>query len=136
MTVIIQILAFIGFLISLYFVLVYHHLLSPNATWLPALCRMEQGVCEEIIRTRDAHLLGIPNFHVGVVFYAILFVSPFVVKPFTGIADIFMLVLGIAVGTGIYLSASLLFVLKKNCVLCFTSHGINLLLFLLFIFYQ
>ena len=132
MIVLIQILSLLGFLISLYFVLVYHHRLPSNTRWIPAFCRMEDGVCEQIIRMPDARLLGVPNFHVGIVFYAVLVLSPFVLKPFTGVADGFMIALGIAVGMGIYLTSSLLFDLKKKCVLCFAAHGINLLLFLLF----
>ena len=134
--IIFQILSLIGFLISLYFTLVYRNQLASNTPWIPKMCRMEAGDCDQIIRTPDAHLFGIPNFYLGIVLYAVCIVSPFIFKPFTGVADIFMIVLGVVVGTSLYLSYSLLRVLKKRCVLCFTTHIINLGLFLLLVYYQ
>ena len=136
MIIAIQILSVLGFLISLYFTLVYHRRISASTKWVPRVCRMEEGVCDQIIHTPEARLLGIPNFHLGLVFYLVLIAAPFVLRPFTGVADGFMIAVGIAVGTGIYLTHSLVYVLKKKCVLCFTTHSINLVIFVLLILYQ
>jgi uncharacterized membrane protein len=131
-----QILAAAGFIISLYFTLVYHRLLSPNAKWIPSVCRMEEGICDEIIHTPDARLLKIPNFYLGGIFYLLFILALLFIKPFTVVADGFMIALGFAIGMGIYLTYSLLFVLKKTCVLCLGTHVINLVLFLLLVIYQ
>ena len=43
---------------------------------------------------------------------------------------------GVTVLLGLYLTYSLLFVTRVNCVLCFTSHAINVVLFVMLLWRQ
>ena len=84
-------------------------------------------------QTRQGRLFGFPNAVAGVVYYgAALLVSTKEVwlvdygRPMVVIAAVSVLV-------SFYLAYALIVQLRVNCVLCFTSHGINVLLFLLFL---
>jgi len=127
----IGLLSLMGFLISLYFVLVYHALLEPDSRLIPSFCRMEKGSCLSIIRTRDARILGIPNFHLGILYYLVLNVLSFFPDVVNQNPGVVRIVSGGTVVVGVYLTYSLLFRIKKHCVLCYASHSINLLLFIL-----
>lgn len=125
------ILSSIGLLISLYFTLVYRGVLRSDSTMIPQFCRMDNESCLSIIKTREARIIGIPNFYLGILFYlAILAVALFpALTPY--VLDSLKIASGFTVIVGIVLSYTLLFVMKKNCVLCFTAHVVNLILFVL-----
>ncbi len=91
---------------------------------------MDNESCLSIIRMREARIIGVPNFYLGILFYlAVLAVALFpVLAPW--ILDSLKIASGFTVFVGMVLSYSLLSVIKKKCVLCFTAHGINLLLFI------
>jgi len=79
-------------------------------------------------------MFGIPNFHLGILFYLGLLVLAFSPDSLSGLGTVMKIVSGLTVVAGVFLSYSLLFVIKKNCILCFTAHSINLVLFLLLLF--
>ncbi len=130
----IGILAALSFLISSYFTAVAYRWIKPDANWIPSFCRMGEQTCASIVFTPRARVFGLPNSLLGQVFYValiaavagdFLFTEPFVY--------FFLLVSLVTVLLGIYLSYSLLFLTRVPCKLCFTSHAINLVIFILLV---
>lgn len=131
MSILIALFSFFGLIISVYFALVYHGRVEPDTRWIPRICRMEKGTCDTILHTRDAKVLGVPNFYPGLLFY--ITVLGVTISP-DAIGDRMVLIRtasGMTVILGIYLTYSLLRRVKANCVFCFASHTINLVLFIL-----
>jgi uncharacterized membrane protein len=126
----------LGFLISLYFTLVYYGLMKPSQWFIPPICRMDEGTCQTIIHTSDAKILGAPNFVLGLSYY--ITVIAYASVPFlqqTIILHRFLLAISFAtIILGVYLSYSLLFKLRTTCVLCFSSHVLNLIIVMLLFF--
>jgi len=81
-----------------------------------------------VLETPRAKIFGIPNSAFGIVIYFYLILDQFLFPPWIG-----LLLLGVALLRSVYLAYSLLFITKIPCVLCFTSHGINLTLFLIYL---
>lgn len=125
-------LCLVGVAISSYFTGVAYHWVRPDTRWIPAVCRMGEATCATIVFTPRARVFGVPNSVLGQIFYVILAFAAL-----TGALDATLpwrLLLAASLGTvllGIYLTYSLLFVTRVNCVLCFTSHAINGLIFVL-----
>ncbi len=131
MNILIVLCSSVGMVISLYFALVYHGMVEPDARWIPRVCRMEKGTCDTILRTQDAKVLGVPNFYPGILFYSTILwavISPDIAAD---TMDLIRTASGITVLLGIYLTYSLLRRVRVNCVFCFASHAINLILFIL-----
>jgi uncharacterized membrane protein len=127
-------LAALSFLISTYFTAVSYHWVQPDATWLPSFCRMGERTCASIVFTPRARVFGIPNSVLGQVFYTVLIAAVLgdflFTRPF-----VYFFLLGsfLTVLLGVYLTYSLLFLTRVPCKLCFTSHGINLVIFVLLV---
>jgi len=120
--------AFAGLSIALYFSLVYYGLIQADNRWIPSFCRMERGACMRILDTPEAKVLGVPNSVLGVLYYvAILLV------PITRFETLFLIASIFSVGLGMYLVRALVVRLKVHCPLCYTAHGINLVIANLFI---
>ena len=128
------ILAIIGFLISSYFTVLSLNWLDPADSRIPSLCRLGQQTCNRVIFSPRARVFGVPNSLLGQLFYVailigtvsrLLFVEPFY---FLFLSASFLTVL-----LAIYLSYSLLFLTRIRCFLCFTSHLINLIIFILLV---
>lgn len=122
----------LGFLISTYFTAVSYRWMRPDARWIPAFCRLGERTCATIVFTPRARVLGVPNSLLGQVFYlaiwlglggGFLFSAPHYY--FYWLASLMTVLLG-----G-YLTYSLLFLTRVPCKLCFTTHAINLAVFLL-----
>ncbi|HXG37153.1 MAG TPA: vitamin K epoxide reductase family protein [Bacteroidota bacterium] len=128
---ILGILSSLGFLISLYFSLVYHKLIPADARFIPKFCRMDQSSCESILATRDARVFGVPNFSLGLIFYLTMIIANALPELMEKAYLLLVAAAGFSVATSLFLSYSLLFRLKARCVLCFTSHVLNFLIFLL-----
>lgn len=79
-----------------------------------------------VLGTPRAKLFGIPNSVFGIALYLYLLVDLFSFPP--QVAFVF---LALALARSIFLAYSLLFVTRIPCPLCFTGHGINLVLFLI-----
>ena len=127
MTSALYLLSATGLLISLYFLLVFYKLIPPNASYIPQFCRLDERTCETILHTPYARLLGIPNFYPGIIFYILVIVF----SSDSGAIHTLLGLSGVTVLAGMYLSYALLFKLKVPCVLCFTSHGLNVAIFVL-----
>ena len=127
-------LCLVGFVISSYFTGVAYHWVRPDTRWIPAICRMGEQTCAAIVFTPRARVFGLPNSVLGQLFYAALAttaVSGALDRPPPYYA--LLVASGATVLLGVYLTWSLLFVTRVNCVLCFTSHAINLVLFVMLV---
>ncbi len=118
----------IGLLISLYFTLAHYHILKPDAAFIPAICRMDQGICRRILQAREARILVLPNFALGLLYYCAIILYVFV-QP-KGLAHVTTAAALATVVLGVYLTYTLLATLKLNCVLCYASHVNNAILFI------
>ncbi|MBI4549404.1 MAG: vitamin K epoxide reductase family protein [Candidatus Omnitrophica bacterium] len=116
-----------GLWISVYFTGVYYRWFSPDVFWVPQVCRLDEKSCLNVLQTPRAKLFGIPNSAFGIGIYSYLALSVFILPPWPGFA-----LLGAALVRSAYLAHSLIFVTKIPCRLCFASHGINLILFLIY----
>ena len=120
----------VGLAIATYFTAVAYHWIRADESWIPAFCRLGEQTCASIVFTPRARVFGVPNSLLGQIYYSALLIgSPLGVldRP-----DLFRLYLGaslVTVGLAIYLSYSLLFITRVPCKLCFTSHGINVVIF-------
>jgi uncharacterized membrane protein len=134
MLILVGLLAALGFLISSYFTAVAYRWVNPNANWIPSFCRMGEETCASIVFTPRARVFGLPNSLLGQVFYVALIVGVggdfLFMEP---LVYLYLLASLVTVFLGIYLSYSLLFLTRVPCKLCFTSHGINLVIFILLV---
>jgi uncharacterized membrane protein len=126
-TAILILLAFAGFLVSLYFTGIYYNILRSDIWWIPRVCRIEESTCLSILKTPEARIFGLPNFVLGLIFY-LLIIAAAVTETFGASDFLFDLILSIALFTvvlAVYLIYSLTVKLKTPCVLCYTAHAIN-----------
>ena len=117
----------IGLWISVYFTGVSYHLFPADVKCIPQVCQLKEKTCQMVLQTPNARLFGIPNSVYGMFLYAYL------IFYFAGLPLPKMLALiGISLAAlrSLYLAYSLIFLIKVPCPLCFTSHVINLLLFI------
>ena len=121
------VLSAIGFWISIYFTSVFYKWVEPSAFWIPKVCQLKKETCMTILDTPRAKMFGFPNSAFGVGMYAYLILNLFIPFPWM-IAWVLLL---LAVLRSIYLAYSLIYVTKIPCPLCFTSHIINLILFII-----
>ena len=123
--------AIAGLAIASYFSLVYYRIVEADNRWIPSFCRMERGACMRLLDTREAKVFGIPNSLLGVIYYGAILLLP--IQQF----ELLFLIASIfSVGLGMYLVHVLVVRLKIHCMLCFTSHAINLVIAGLFILRQ
>ena len=124
----------VGVLISLYFTGVAFRWISPDSRWIPVTCRMEEETCAAIVFTPSASVLGPPNSLLGLVFYFLLGSAAATCSLSVSLVRLASLCgSGVALLFSLYLSYSLLFVVRVNCVLCFAAHTINFILFVVLI---
>ena len=119
-------LSLIGLWISTYFTGVYYKWFSLDVRWIPKVCRLKEETCVTVLGTPRAKLFGIPNSAFGIFLYLYLILDLFFFSPV-----IALIALGFSLLRSIYLAYSLLFVTRIPCILCFTTHVINLALFLM-----
>ncbi len=121
------ILCIIGLWISVYFTGVSYRWFSPDVKWVPKVCQLKESSCQLVVHTPRAKLFGIPNsvFGIGVYSYLLLFFLGVNLPWWIGFVATAM-----AVIRSVYLAYSLIFVTRILCPLCFTSHLINLILFI------
>ncbi len=129
-------LSVIGLIISAYFTAVAYRWVQPDVRWIPSFCRMDERTCASIVFTPQARVFAVPNSVLGQLFYVALIAGTFfnwITAPEL-IATIYVAASTATVILGIYLSYALLFINRVACPLCFTSHGINLMIFLILMF--
>ncbi len=112
----------LGFLISLYFTLVYFHRIPANYKLVPPVCRMEDSACQVVLFTRYGSLFGAPNSLFGVMYYILVVVAGFLPLLRTWLLPVSVIVVLLS----LYLAYILIARLKVICMLCFASHLINI----------
>ena len=124
--------ASVGFAISTYFTSIAYRWIRPDAWWIPTFCRMGERTCASIVFTPRARVFGLPNSLLGQLFYlALLLGTPLGALETPIFYRLYLVASLVTVGLGLYLSHSLLFVTRVRCPLCFTSHGLNAVIFAL-----
>lgn len=137
-------LSLVGLANALYFTFAYYGRIK-KARWIPEiLCAREGSSCVTVVQTPYAHVFGVPNSLLGIIYYLVLIAGAMENWSFFGIGPYFhftyiviswvqLLIFGSA-GT-IVLGSYLIYALRRrlhvNCPLCFTAHAINALLFVL-----
>ncbi len=130
MLVILASLAVAGLAIATYFTAVALHWIKPDARWLPAFCQMDNTTCASIIFAPSARVFGPPNSLLGQIYYVTLIIAiglGWLID--VRVWRIFVATSLVTIGLAVYLSYTLLVTLKVPCPLCFTSHGINTVIF-------
>lgn len=126
----------IGLCISTYFALVHRNVVRPDSQWIPAFCRLDEQSCGSILRTPEAKIIRIPNFYLGIGYYIGLIVLSFFPSTMQEFLFELRVVSGFTVFVGIVLTYSLIWRIRVSCALCFISHAINLVLFILLLFWK
>lgn len=125
-TLVIAISSTLGILISLYFVAIYRGWTKGVNALVPKnVC--SKNTCSAVLQTPFAHVFRVPNFYLGVVYYLVLSLMTVVAVP----AWVWWSALAVslfAVAFSLYLAYALVFRLKTNCVLCFATHIMNLVI--------
>ncbi|MDP1695159.1 MAG: vitamin K epoxide reductase family protein [Candidatus Woesearchaeota archaeon] len=118
-----QILAFLGFLVSLYAYTVERNARNPD---YKAFCDFKDSMsCTKAFTSPYGKLFGVSNALGGLVFYAVIFLLTF----FGQTTFIFILSLVSFWGT-LYLAYLSYFKMKNFCVVCHIIYLINVLLFI------
>ena len=128
-------LSVVGLVIATYFTAVAYRWIRADETWIPSFCRLGEQTCASIVFTPRARVFGLPNSLLGQIFYAALLIgTPLGLLDQPGLFRLYLAASLVTVGLAVYLSYSLLFITRVPCKLCFTSHGINVVIFGLLLF--
>jgi uncharacterized membrane protein len=88
--------------------------------------RAERGEVRgpSVVKTPRAHLFGVQNSLLGVIYYVALAAGVWLARP--GAAMLAILGASLfAAATSVVLAYSLLFVTRRECPYCWTAHGVN-----------
>jgi uncharacterized membrane protein len=77
-----------------------------------------------VVKTPRAHLFGVPNSLLGALYYSALAIAVWFVSSPAAAVTLLAIVFG-AAATSAALGYSLLFVTRRGCPYCWTSHGVN-----------
>jgi uncharacterized membrane protein len=140
------VLALVGLADSLYFTLAYYGRIR-KARWIPEiLCAREGSACVTVVQTPYARVFGVPNSLLGIVYYVLLIAAAMenwtfgftldfhfarIVVPF-GMAILILISAG-TILVGFYLIYALRRKLHIDCPLCYTTHAINVVIFVFLI---
>ena len=124
----------LGLLISTYFTCVNYGWCNHDNAWIPRFCRMEKETCGSIVFSWRARLFGVPNSLLGQFYYSSI-ISSMLLQGFShdSFLHVFLVASTITVLVAIYLTYVLFMVIRVRCHLCLASHGINIIIFLLFL---
>ncbi len=128
----ILVLAFVGLVDALYFTLAYYGRVR-KARWVPeVLCAREGSSCVTVVQTPYARVFGVPNSLLGVIYYLLVIARALAGRPVWEVLDFFLV---LASATTVVLGFYLIYALRRklftDCPLCYTAHGINLILLVL-----
>lgn len=77
-----------------------------------------------VVTTPRAHLFGLPNSLLGAIYYPALALAVWFLQERVAAVAVLAAVL-FAAGTSLVLAYSLLFVTRRGCSFCWTSHAVN-----------
>jgi uncharacterized membrane protein len=83
-----------------------------------------------VVKTSRAHLFGVPNSLLGSLYYPAVAVAVWFVHSALA-AVVLLLVVFSAAAMSVFLGYSLLFITRRECPFCWTSHAVNWALLLL-----
>lgn len=83
-----------------------------------------------VVKTPRAHLFGVPNSLVGTLYYPAVGTAVWFARGIAG-ELVLLAAMAAAAATSLYLAYSLLFVTRRECPFCWTSHAVNWALLLL-----
>jgi len=128
MRALIFLLALLGLAIATYFTGVAYRLIPPDTRYIPRVCRLGEDTCRKVVDTPRARVFGVPNSLLGMIYYVALMALAVAgtAPPWLDLA--YRLVAWGTVALGVFLTYSLLFITRVPCVLCFTSHALNLVI--------
>ncbi|HEV8131475.1 MAG TPA: vitamin K epoxide reductase family protein [Acidobacteriota bacterium] len=127
-------LALIGLSISTYFTAIAYGWMDPEARYIPKFCQMGKETCASIVFTPRARVFGVPNSLLGQLYYLLLLAG--ILSGWLWQFPLVQVMLAASLLTvllGVYLTYSLLFWTKVSCKLCFTSHALNAVIFVLLV---
>ena len=134
MTILLVTLSVVGLAIAAYFTAVAFRWVRPDTRWVPTFCRMDEQTCASIVFTPQARVFGPPNSTLGLVYYTMVLIGAalgWIDDPLFRWG--YLAASGLTVALGVYLSYALLFINRVACPLCFTAHGINVVILALLI---
>lgn len=83
-----------------------------------------------VVKTPRAHLFGVPNSLVGALYYPAVGIAVWFVRGAVG-ELVLLAAIAAAAATSLFLAYSLLFITRRECPFCWTSHALNWALLLL-----
>ncbi|MBV9718759.1 MAG: vitamin K epoxide reductase family protein [Candidatus Eremiobacteraeota bacterium] len=83
-----------------------------------------------VVKTPRAHLFGVPNSLLGVLYYPAVAIAVWFLHGRIGAIALLVAVAG-AAATSAYLAYSLIYITRRECPYCWTSHVVNWCLLLL-----
>ena len=120
-----------GWLVSLYFLMVYQRRISHKTWWMPSPIRISGPACTDIVDSRFGRTLRQPNAYWGLWYYGLLILFLLGVQFFSfSLNNILIVITGITLIFSLYLLYGL-YSLKVACRPCLTTHMINLFLFII-----
>jgi uncharacterized membrane protein len=84
-----------------------------------------------VVKSPRAHLFGVPNSLLGSLYYPAVAVTVWLVRSPLAAVVLLLVVLS-AAATSVVLAYSLLFITRRECPFCWTSHAINWALLVLY----
>lgn len=98
----------------------------PGSLTGPNVCRLEDGGCGVLFRSKEAALLGPPNSLLGALYYPLLAAGLLRGSPLEPLLAAATLALALSVRLAWILASR-----RLECRVCWASHGSNLLIWLL-----
>jgi uncharacterized membrane protein len=120
---VLEVLDFVGLTLSLYFTLVFYHVIDAEARFVPRFCRLATGDCAAVVHHPDASVFSVPNSLLGIVYYTVVLIA--INRSFASALPI-VVVSWFAVAVSMFLIYSLMKRIRVLCVLCIFAHAINL----------
>lgn len=119
-------LALTGLAIAGYFTALCYGTIARDSARIPRFCRLGEATCARVLDSPRARVFGVPNSLLGIFYYLAVMALALGGGAPGWLASGYRLVALGTVALGVFLSASLLFITRLPCSLCFTAHGINL----------
>lgn len=120
-----------GWVVSLYFLMVYRQLISHKTWWMPSPIRISGPACTDIVDSRFGRTLKQPNAYWGLWYYGLLIIFLLGDRFFSfPLNNILIVITGITLIFSLYLLYGL-YSLKVACRPCLTTHTINIFLFII-----
>ena len=120
-----------GWLVSLYFLMVYRRRISYKTWWMPSPIRISGPACTDIVDSRFGRIFKQPNAYWGLWYYGLLIIILLGVWFFSlPLNNILIVITGITLIFSLYLLYGL-YSLKVACRPCLTTHTVNLFLFII-----